>query len=525
MGAALLGFGDGWVGLLGGVFADGFFGDGGFVEDGVEGFLFAELEVEVGEGAVFGHLGFEFFGAFATHGGDHGDAAVEFGFIDFDVAVVGDLLEDEEEFEFGLGFFEGALFEGFDVGFELGLGDAALHEVDGAALNDAVGLALGHLGGEFDGGVVDEVLADLVALGFGDVEVDAADELFAEGFAEFGFVFEAEGFEEVCVDDGEFEAFDVVDLDVDLDFFAGDFFLGVFGGDVGVEGAGFAGFDADEFGFEFGDFDAGDAAVGDDELGAGLGADGGAVGFEGEVADEEVFGFCCAFDGDESALLLAEVGHGLVDVGFGDFDFGFGDGDAVEVGEGEGGLDFDGEGVGDVAGFGEFGDGFDVIELGFAEDFEVVFGDGLFVGLADELAADLFFDFAGELLLDEGDGGLAGAEAGDVGLGADFFELFGELGFDAVAGDFDEDLFGGRAGVFDADGVLEFGVGGFGESGRRGGHGVTLKKGNPERSDSRPDLPGVNRWCRAPRGAIARRLGRRATRSGGDPPGVESPAV
>lgn len=467
-------------GLLGGVrfgsvLADGGFLDLGFVEDGVEGLLLAELQVEVAERAVLGHGLLELFGAFAAEGGHHGDAAVEFGFVDFDLTVGGDLLEHEEQLELGTGLVDGALPEGVDVGFELGLGHAALHEADGPALHHAVGLALGHLERQFDGGVVEEVLADLVPHGLGDVMVDAFDELLAEGVAELLLVAEAQGLEEVLVDDGGFETFDVVDLDLDLDFLAGDFGLGEVGRHVDVEGSGFAGLDADELGLEFGDFDSGDAAVGDDELGAVLVADDVAVELEVEVADEEVLGLGGVLHGDELALLVAEVLHGLIDVGFGDFDLGLLDLDAVEVGEGEGGLDLDGEGELEVARFGEGFEDLDVLELGLTDDLEVVGGDGVFVALADELPADLIADFGGESLFDEVEGGLAGPEAGDDGLGADLFELLGELFVDAGAGDLDGDFLGGGACVFDRDGVGEGLGGSIGNGGGGVGHGWTRR--------------------------------------------------
>ena len=62
----------------------------------------------------------------------------------------------------------------------------------------------------------------------------------------------------------------------------------------------------------------------------------------------------------------------------------------------------------------------------------------------------------GETLFDQLLRGVAGAEARDRRLLAQFLELLGELLFDPLAGNLDEDLLGGRTRVLDADRVDKF---------------------------------------------------------------------
>ena len=62
----------------------------------------------VGERAVLGHGLLELFRPFAALGGDHGDLAIELAFVDVDLKVVGDLLEDEEQLQLSGGLFTGA---------------------------------------------------------------------------------------------------------------------------------------------------------------------------------------------------------------------------------------------------------------------------------------------------------------------------------------------------------------------------------------------------------------------------------
>ncbi len=75
-----------------------FFDLGGFAEL-VDDFLLSHLDIQIREGAVFGHRLFELFGALATLGGEDSDSSIQFGFIDIDFLFRRDLLEDEEELE------------------------------------------------------------------------------------------------------------------------------------------------------------------------------------------------------------------------------------------------------------------------------------------------------------------------------------------------------------------------------------------------------------------------------------------
>lgn len=162
-----------------------------------------------------------------------------------------------------------------------------------------------------------------------DVGFDADFHLFAKFLAEFFDGGEAEAFEEVLVDGGEFEFFDVADGEVEIDFFAADFFGGVIVGCGDFEDAGFVDFGAGEFGGEVFDFDACDVAGSDDDLGVFLVADEFIAEFEFDGGGDEVFFFDAAcVGGDERALLLAEVLHGLIDVFVGDGDDGSFDGQA-----------------------------------------------------------------------------------------------------------------------------------------------------------------------------------------------------
>ena len=164
------------------------------------------------------------------------------------------------------------------------------------------------------------------------------------------------------------------------------------------------------------------------------------------------------FHRHQGALLLAQVGHGLVDVLVLDLDLGFFHRDAGEGGERHLGLDFDFEAVAERTGVGQGGDGFVVGEGGLAEHLQVVLLDGLAVAFGDEGAADLLLDVGAEAFLDQLRRGVPGAETGQGGVAAEFFELLGELGLDAVFGDLDRDLLHGRARVFDGDGVEKLGL-------------------------------------------------------------------
>lgn len=196
-------------------------------------------------------------------------------------------------------------------------------------MDDAGFLRLGDFKGEreFDG--ADEVILELVEEDVLDIGLDADFHLFAQFLAEFFDGGKAEAFEEVLVDGGEFEFFDVADGEVEIDFLAADFFDGVIVRCGDFERAGFVDFSAGESCGEVFDFDARDVSGSDDDLCFFLVSDEFIAEFEFDGGGDEVFFFDAAsVGGDERTLLLAEVLHGLLDVFVGDGDDGSFDGQA-----------------------------------------------------------------------------------------------------------------------------------------------------------------------------------------------------
>ena len=174
--------------------------------------------------------------------------------------------------------------------------------------------------------------------------------------------------------------------------------------------------------------------------------------FHVDVAVQQILRLDAAiFDRHQRALLLTQIGHRLLDVVVGHVDLWL---FHLQIGHGELWLHLDLKSIVERAAFFRELDRFGIVKFRLADDLQIIFLHRLAVALADQCAANLLFHIAAESFLDQLGRGVADAEAGDVGLLTKLFKLLGEFGFNAIAGDFDADLLGSGAGVFDFDGVL-----------------------------------------------------------------------
>ena len=281
-------------------------------------------------------------------------------------------------------------------------------------------------------GVFQQEAVDLLAHRLLDVEGDLLFHLLLEGVAKFLLVFKAEIFQEYLVDLGQLKFLDVLDGDFDLHVFPAHLLVGVVIGGLGVERAGFAGLGAGELRVEIVDLQAADAARTRDHLPVVLMADDLAAEFQIDVGSQVIAALDAAvFDGNQRALLLAQVLHRLIDVLLGDGDLRLLHLEIGKVREGDLRRHFHREGIFQRAFIRQL-DRFLGVELGIADDLKVVFGDSLVVAFAHEGAGDLVLHVFAESAFEKFSRGMADAEAGDGRLLAQFLILLVEFDEDPL---------------------------------------------------------------------------------------------